>query len=247
LDVSASKAILNPEESRHLSRALRLAKGDEIRLFDASGSEFKAVIEIATAKRCEARIVEKCAAGVPALPRLTVGFSMIRREPMRWLVQKATELGVESLAPFVSERTAGRERAVGAAAESFKARCERISMASCKQSGRNRPLEILSPQSFEEFIKEHSQAAAAFLAWEGGDAAPLGHVLNECRFRGNDDDRFALAIGPEGGFTSGEYDFSIENGFKPVDLGPFVLRAETAAIAASSLILNWPVVESRDG
>jgi 16S rRNA (uracil1498-N3)-methyltransferase len=244
LPFSETKAVLNAEESRHLSRVLRLSKGDEIRLFDASGAEFKAIVERAAAKKCELRIVERSNAEAPSLPRLTVGFSMIRSEPMRWLVQKATELGVERLAPFVSERTTATDRAAGAAAAAFQARCKRISLASCKQSGRNRPLEVSSPQAFKDFIDESAGAAAAFLAWEGGGAAPLGHALNECQASPGAEGLFALAIGPEGGFSESEYDFAVEQGFKPVNLGPYILRAETAAIAAASLILNWPAWKS---
>ncbi len=237
---SESAALLSPEESRHVCRVLRLSTGDEIRLFDESGAEFTAVIKSASPKSCELRITEKLETGAPALPRLTIGFSMIRSEPARWLVQKATELGVERLSPFVSERTTARDRAAGDAASAFKARCERISLASCKQSGRNRPLAIDSPQTFESFIEASADVSIAFLAWEGADAQPLGYALNECQSSLGTKDNIVLVIGPEGGFTLDEYDLAIGNGFKPAGLGPYILRAETAAIAAASLILNWP-------
>lgn len=239
--------VLSRDESRHLARVLRLRQGEEARLFDSTGAEFRVVIETASARASEARIVERLGRAQPVLRRLTLAVSLIRNEPMRWLVQKATELGVERLTPFVSERTAIAQGEEGESDSARRRRWERVSLAACKQSGRSHPIDVSETVSFSSLVGDLAAAALAILAWEGGGAGPLGEVLAQRLDRMAENEPIVLAIGPEGGFTEEEFSLACRRGFVPAGLGPYVLRTETAALSAAAMILGWPRGEARTG
>ncbi|MCX7016820.1 MAG: RsmE family RNA methyltransferase, partial [Candidatus Sumerlaeota bacterium] len=161
--------VLDREESHHLVRALRLGAGDEARVFDSTGAEFRVIVERASARGAEVRVAQRLVALRPEQRRLTLAVSLIRNEPMSWLVQKATELGVERLQPFVSERTtAAKAEEVSSthspqaeSSEARRRRWERVSLAACKQSGRARPIAVGATMRFERLVGELAAAPLA--------------------------------------------------------------------------------------
>ena len=200
---------------RHLFRARRLKVGDRVRLVDGRGGARWSIVGGVTAER--ARLdVEGPAPSFEPVRRLTLLASVVRPERAVWLVEKATELGVRELQWFVSERTtrAFPERAV--------ARQQRVAKSALEQSGGAWLPRIGAPCALEE---AGTFAGAAVL--HPGTGKPLAAVAGAR----------TLVVGPEGGFNEGEIEWLVGRGATLADLGPRVLRTETAAVAALAVAL----------
>jgi 16S rRNA (uracil1498-N3)-methyltransferase len=139
-----------------------------------------------------------------------------------WLIEKATELGVDGLTPIITERSVVKPSA------SKLERLRRTVIESSKQCARDRLMVIESPMRFDELLRRPSESTARLLAHPGG--LPLAQCPRA--------PSVLLAIGPEGGFSSREVDDARAKGWAIVSLGRYRLRVETAAIAGSALILS---------
>jgi 16S rRNA (uracil1498-N3)-methyltransferase len=221
-----SRATLTGSAAAHLTRVLRLKSGDPLTLFNGTAREFQATLVQAHAGTV---IVEVGAAHEvdreSPLPLILVqGVS--RSERMDLTVQKATELGVTRLVPVLSERSVVRLDAAQGARKLEHWRA--IAVAACEQSGRNRPPEVQPPVTYREFLASQLEISTRLLL------SPLATL------RIADVPRPAsgvmVLIGPEGGLSPPEQAQAFEAGFIGVRLGPRVLRTETAALAALTLL-----------
>lgn len=216
---------LSPEEAHHVHRVLRLAPGAALRVFDGAGAEWSGVVSSATSREVVVRLVEPY--DEPALdPSLPVVLlqGWCRPERADWIVQKATELGAASIGLLRAERAEG-----GRPSPARLERWRRIAIEACKQCGRRRVPAV-------EVVDELPELPAGTLGMMP-DPAPahpsLGRLLASERPR-----PVMLAIGPEGGFTAEELSRATARGFALVSLGPRTLRAETAAIAALTIVAH---------
>jgi 16S rRNA (uracil1498-N3)-methyltransferase len=153
---------------------------------------------------------------------------------MDWVVEKATELGVHTVVPFVSSYTIPKlnERKMAQRSE----RWQKIALSAAKQCGRVRIPEIMALTEFRDLLEPLSRDALRLLFWEKECEQGLSE-LKETRTTINE---VIVMVGPEGGFSAHEAALALEQGFKPVRLGPRILRAETAALAALSTVqLLW--------
>ena len=200
---------------RHLFRARRLAVGDQVRLVDGRGGARWSVVDGVTSQRASLR-VEGPAPTFEPVRRVALLASVVRPERAAWLVEKATELGARELRWFVSERTSRSfsERALG--------RQRRVAKSALEQIGGAWLPEIGAPVSLEE-----AGIGAGAVVLHPGAGTPLLSV------RGVD----AVVVGPEGGFSEAEVERLVRRGAALADLGPRVLRTETAAVAALAVLL----------
>lgn len=229
--ITTERATLEGPEAHHLLHVMRAAIGAQVTLFDNSGAEFPAIIEKLNRASIDFRIIERIEVDRELPYRLMVGVALPKGDRQRWLVEKLTELGVATLVPL--ETTRGVAQPTDAARE----RLERSVIAASKQCGRSRLLEIAKPQAWDEWI-EHAQSAIPnrkseiptrrVVAHPGG--APLAGLDFTTPLPTH------LAIGPEGGFTDEEVAAAQAAGWQPVDLGPRILRVETAAVALTAAI-----------
>jgi 16S rRNA (uracil1498-N3)-methyltransferase len=153
---------------------------------------------------------------------------------MDWVVEKATELGVHSVVPFVSSYTIPKldDKKVARRSE----RWQKIALSAAKQCGRVHIPEIRAVTAFRDLIEPVSRDALRLLFWE----KECEQGLSELKDSRTSVDEVVVMIGPEGGFSTHEAALALEQGFKAVRLGPRILRAETAAIAALSAVqLLW--------
>jgi len=211
--------------------------GDPVAVFDASGAQFRARVVSVSSQSATLALEQRLEPVRKPTREVTVAISPIRPDAMSWLVQKLTELGVARLSPFVSERTALPKAADAESDEARRRRWERISLAACKQCGRSTPLQILPTRAYGDLLSSMSGfAGVGLFAWEGGDARPMAEVMRGSE--GRDVRPVVVVIGPEGGFTRDEYDAAVAAGMVPVDLGAYILRAETAAIVAAAVALS---------
>jgi 16S rRNA (uracil1498-N3)-methyltransferase len=226
-EVSGGAAELRGEEARHLTRVLRAEPGQKYEISD-SRSAWLAEVAEARGDRVVFRILEPLASP-ELLVHITLLASLTKFDRFEWMIEKATELGVERILPVAAART---EKGLLEASRKRIERWTRIAREAGQQSRRLRAPEILPAVPFRTALAE-SADPRYFL--EEQTAPPLFRLLPEARHVVT---RVALLVGPEGGWTSLERAAAAEAGWIPASLGPTVLRAETAAMAAVAIVLN---------
>jgi 16S rRNA (uracil1498-N3)-methyltransferase len=226
-NIRAGTAELLGDEALHLTRVLRVAPGQR---FEISDNQSAWLAEIAEARgpRVVFRILQPLES--PAAPvRLTLVAALIKFDRFEWIVEKATELGIERLLPMETART---EKGLVEASRKRTERWRRVARESSQQARRVTVPEILPAASFERCLAE--PADHRYFLEEAG-APPLLGAVPEHRCAA---DRVVVMLGPEGGWTSDERPLAAAAGWLAVSLGPLVLRAETAAAAALAVIGN---------
>jgi len=210
----------------HLKRVLRLAAGDRITLFDGSGADYDAVIRAAGRNGLQAEIGERrevhCES--PLAVALLQGVS--RGARMDTVMQKATELGVRIIQPVLAERSVVRLDA--GRSQSRLEHWQRIVISACEQCGRSIVPQVQPPRSLADSLASLEPDTVG-LTLDPAGTGSLDQLLG-------DTTRVALAIGPEGGFTSSETEALAHAGFRGLRLGPRILRTETAPLAALAIL-----------
>jgi 16S rRNA (uracil1498-N3)-methyltransferase len=224
-DLEAGNALeLPPETAAHVAKVLRARSGDELILFNGDGREF--TCEIASVRGARVTVaVGRCALVERESPlALTLVQCLPRGERMDFIVQKATELGVKRIVPVLSQRSVVRLDSNQAKSKTIHWRA--VAVGACEQCGRNRLPAIDAPRQLIDYLGEAEHAGTRLVLEP--DVAPQE---NACHPVGP----IEIAIGPEGGFAPDELEAFRVAHFCRVSLGPRILRAETAAIAA----LTW--------
>ena len=204
---------LDAGQANYLGNVMRLGEGAELLVFDGSSGEWLARISEAGKKRM-ALTVERRTREPEAIPDVWLAFAPVKRTQTDWLVEKATELGAAKLIPVITHRTI---------AERVKLeRLGSIAIEAAEQCGRTRLPTIDVPVSLAQFLKQADRAI--YFADEGG-GEPAASAFKP--------GPAVILTGPEGGFTDDERAVirAAPNAI-PVSLGPRILRAETAALAA---------------
>jgi 16S rRNA (uracil1498-N3)-methyltransferase len=213
-------------DAGHLSRVLRVEPGQKFEISD-NQNVYLAEVESARKDLVSFAIVGEIEASAPVV-RTALLASIIKFEHFEWMIEKATELGVEQVIPVEAERS---EKGLAAAAQKRLVRWRRIAREASEQSRRAK-LPLIEPAaSLAEALRDPADYRYAL---EEAEAPPILSVLPPvCRAK----DRVALLVGPEGGWTDRERaEMAAAVGWKAVSLGPAILRAETAAIAGLSII-----------
>ncbi len=229
---TGDSVILPAGAARHV-QVLRLQPGDSITLFngDASslGGEFEATVVRMGRSEVEVKIGIHHIIEREAARRVHLAVGMPANERMDWLVEKATELGVASIQPLITERSV--LRLSGERADKKQAHWQSIAVAACEQCGRNRVPMIHPVTSLASWLKTQRAGHAFLLSLRDG-SVPLREPVREAS-----SDAATFLSGPEGGLSDGEETAALAGGFAAVSLGPRVLRAETAALAALTLLI----------
>ena len=217
-------------ESHHISKVLRLKQGEPVELCERSGRTFSAVI-VKTGKHVQLNIQNEISGAQTHRAKLIVGLGAIKNKNMELVIQKCTELGVDGLYPYASERSQGN------VVQQYRGKGERwrrIIDEACKQCLRPNPMELKDISSFAEMMTllEEEEGVLRLLLWEKqrqNGFATYGRELEQSR-------AVVLLLGPEGGFTQQEIEDARIHGWQTIGLGQRILRAETAAIAAVSIV-----------
>lgn len=208
--------------AHHLARVLRAKIGDEVILFNGEGNEYAGVIANIDKKSVSVQIKNLIARCSESPLELYLAQGISRGEKMDYTIQKAVELGIKKIFPLLTERCnvkLDEERR-----EKRLQHWRSIVISACEQSGRNHIPDIQAPQTLERFL-ENSAADFKFVL------APLADKkLAQMPIQKNS--RIILMIGPEGGLSEREIQLAEQKNFLPLNLGPRVLRTETAAVAA---------------
>jgi len=223
--------LLSEIESRHIVKSLRLHVGSQIELLDGTGVRYLAEISN-LGRQVAARILTADADVQEGKVALHVGQAMLKNANMDFVVEKCTELGVTSLSPFISSRCQGKmddEERGGKRQQ----RWQRIVESACKQCSRPRPMELQGVRSLAELCSAAGAEPQSLrlLFWEEEKEMRL-HDLPPL----SDYGRIDLLLGPEGGFSRDEVALAARFGYQSISLGQQILRAETATVAAISIV-----------
>ncbi len=219
----ADDMTLSAEESRHVKNVLRLTEGDEVTLFDGSGREYSAVIDHVARDAVHVHVVREAVSDREPGIRVTLLVGALKGDKTELVVQKATELGVMRIGVFSSRYCAAYMN------ENKLERLRRVAREAAKQCLRATVPEVVYYETLEEALRagedcRHKLFACEFLP-AGGEG--LG-VLQES---------VCAVVGSEGGFSEEEYETARQLGYTGISLGRRILRAETAAIALTSVIM----------
>ncbi len=206
---------LNSGQANYLGNVLRLKEGAELLLFDGQSGEWLARIAEAGKRRMALTIVRKTREP-EAIPDVWLAFAPVKRAETDWLVEKATELGAARLIPVMTRRTVAERVRLD--------RLEAIAIEAAEQCGRTVLPEIAEPVPLDRFLADRADDRTLYFADEAG-GEPVSEVFKP--------GPTLILIGPEGGFGEEERAaIRAAANAVPISLGPRILRAETAALAA---------------
>jgi 16S rRNA (uracil1498-N3)-methyltransferase len=225
-EVSGDRAALVGEHADHLVLVLRARVGQE---FDIATGEAVRRGQITSVKsdRVEFELGEEVSGA--GLAEITLALAVFKFDRMEWAIEKCTELGVSQIVPVISRRT---DSHLAAASAKRMERWQRIALQAAEQSRRSAPPEIAAPIKVSDVL--NFPVARRIVLAESEERTLLRDVVKPHAA----DDAVVLAIGPEGGWTEGELQLFRQAGWISASLGNTILRAETAAIAATAIVAS---------
>lgn len=229
--LSSSCVKLPGEHLKKVQRVLRLKVGDTVCLFDGSGYEYRAKIVRLNAREGELLLLDKTRPTRESPLQISLAQSLPKGDKMSLIVQKATELGVQEIHPFYSNRTVSAYDDTQIA--SRVRRWQKVAEEASRQSGRNIVPKVCMPAHLEDLLGTPACPESQKLVLHTGDrASSLRDFFRQHR----DVTSILFLVGPEGGFSSEELALCSQYSFLPLSLGRRILRTETTALAFLSVL-----------
>ena len=214
-----------------MTKVIRMGPGDRFVLMGGKGERFLAVVRSIGPREVRVDIERTLVAPDPSPVEIILCQAVLRSDPMDYLIQKTSELGVDRILPFFSSRTVAK-----IAAEKFEKRTahwQGVAISAAKQCARPVPARISRPTSLWELLAGFSREdCPKVVLWEEETSTGFKKLLQDSSNKG----RVIGMVGPEGGFSADEIRMARKEGFLPVSLGSRVLRAETAALTLVALV-----------
>lgn len=224
--VVGQEFVLPDPTFRHAVQVLRLGVGEPLILFNGEGGEYAAQMSNVSKRSASVLIDSFSPLDTESPIHLTLVQAIIKPDKMDFALQKAVELGVNTIQPLITQRSVVR---IGKEQVDKKLQhWEGIVVAACEQSGRIRMPDVQVPLTLERWLETPFVGTRIILA--PGDFPRINALPSDLPTP------IALLIGPEGGFTDAEVETCVQAGVMPVSLGPRILRAETASSAALALL-----------
>ena len=222
------EVVLSGPEAHHLATVCRSRPGDQVCLFNGDGHEYRAKVVVAERRRVTLDLYEKAAPPRELPFALEVAVPLPKGDRAQFLVEKLTELGVTTFVPLSTRRGVVQPR------EGRLEKVQRYVIEASKQCGRNVLMQVAPLTTWESYAVRADLPAARVLA-HPGDLGPLaeGRKAEEAAPSA----AVALAVGPEGGFADEEVELARATGWRLLDLGPRILRVETAAVVLTTLAI----------
>jgi len=216
------KIILEKSSSHHLIKVLRKKEGDELVLFDGKGNSCLGVISKIHRSEVQLDVIDIFKKSLRSGIEINLGQSLIKNDPFNLTIQKATELGVTSFHPLITDRSELKIKMT----RNRSLRWNLIARGACEQCGENW-LPIIEDPIKLDIWAANEESKIKIVLYPNAD-----NKISDFKYK----DSVSLAIGPEGDFSDYEVDSLTEKGFIPVSIGKRILRAETAAISAISSV-----------
>ncbi|MFA6009137.1 MAG: 16S rRNA (uracil(1498)-N(3))-methyltransferase [Desulfobacteraceae bacterium] len=230
--VNRNEALLTGQDAKHLRDALRLQSGDKVCLFDGTGHEYLSEITSISQDSVQLNILDHTYESESPV-RITLAQAFLKDKKMDTLVRQVSELGISQWLPYQAARSVAKPDN-----ERLKARKERwikIVKESLKQCGRSRLPEICDTVSFKDALSMVSHCDLKILFWEKS-GTPLSELSADVQAINKNCSSVCIFLGPEGGFEDKEVEMAKQNGFVTLSLGPRILKADTASLAACALV-----------
>lgn len=245
VDVAADLLELTGREAHHLQRVLRMQPGELVWLFDGRGQEVLARICSLDPHAVRLEVTERRPAVQPTALPVTLATGVPKGDRFRWLIEKVTELGVQRVIPLITQRS------IVDPGQGKLDKLRQTIVEACKQCGRSQLMELTEPLSWRDCLTDEFPGREVWIAHPGGETLTWPKSVMEASREGAGDtsdlagaDDGGLRhvthpplflIGPEGGFTESEVAEAVAAGARPMNLGPRILRIETAAVAIAAL------------
>ena len=230
--IGESSLVLRGDDAHHISYSLRMAVGDEITVCDGEGTEYLCSLSAFNGDTVTASILSRRVGKTESPVHIRLYMAYPKGDKLETVVQKAVELGASHILPFESERCVKRPHAEKA--EKQTARLARIATEAAKQCGRSRLPSVSTPISFSDVLRD--DAELRIFCYEGEGAKSLRALLEGMVMPKT----VSVVIGSEGGFSPAEAAAAKEAGFLLANLGPRILRCETAPeFALTALCYRW--------
>lgn len=227
--VADGRAVIDGMLFHHMARVLRLGTGTRLILCDGEGREYSGTIAEVGSDSLVVEVGQASVVQATESPRITLFQGLPKGEKMELILQKATELGVAAVVPFVAERSVSRPDT--ARGEQKVRRWARIVEEAARQSCRTDIPRLFPIVSLQEALSTAEQELKLLL-WEGEREQGIGKILGDYPLP----QEAAVMVGPEGGLSPAEAAAAEAHGFLPVTLGSRILRTETASLAALTIM-----------
>ncbi len=222
--INGDNAVLDSNDAHHLKNVLRLKAGNLIELLNGKGTIFTARIK-KLGKEVELGIEDR--QDYPLInPSIHIAQGLLKGKKMDFLIQKATELGINGFQPFTSLHGVAT-----APSASKRERWQKIMVEACKQSGRAEFMKIGKIKDFSRICDTGDNFEERIILWENEPNNTLQTIGDICAVNS-----ILVIIGPEGGFSRTEIDRAMDKGFRSVKIGGITLRAESAAFSIMSIL-----------
>lgn len=219
----SSEVLLLDEAAHYISKVLRLRPEDQVRLFNGDDGEYSARIGSIDKKSVSVVLEQRIEGGADPILAIHLGLGLSRGERMDYSIQKATEAGVSSITPLLTERCEVKLK--GDRVDNRLSHWERIAISACEQSGRCVVPTIAMPMTLSDWLSTPRSGVSFVLDHRGEAGFPALEKPEAVTF----------LIGPEGGLSEEEVALAQDHHFTSLRIGPRVLRTETAPIVAISL------------
>ena len=219
---AGDEVTLDALASHHLLRVLRAQRGAMVTVFNGAGGEYAAVIATVGKKAVTLRLTQHVAREAESPLQLCLAQGIARGDKMDYIIQKAVELGVRQIVPLLTQRST--VKLPGERRDKRWQHWQAIVISACEQSGRNQLPMLHPPQTLPEWLQQIPDGQG-FILLPGSNKKLRDYPLSAAA-------SVSLLVGPEGGFAEHEVQLASAHHFVPLNLGPRVLRTETAAVAA---------------
>ena len=222
-----NKVYLNDVEHNHLSNVLRLSVGDNVLIVCGDGFDYTCSIESITKKQTILNVLSKSENIYDPKVNVTIYQAIIKGDNMPLVVQKLNELGISTLTPITTKYT------VALGSKNLVNKLQNTANQSVKQCKRSKPLFIDDIKSIKDIVKEFCNYDLVLVPYEKENSVTMQNaIIGNLKAK-----NIACIVGSEGGFSEEEIEFLCEHGAKAITLGNRILRAETASIAISSVLM----------
>ncbi len=227
-EIDADRYIIEGETARHMLKSLRMKSGEKLTLVTPSGQQLDCELVSAVGDSAEVKVTARSLCPNEPDVKITLYQALPKGDKMDYIIQKCVELGVSRIVPMISARCVSRpdEKSLG----KKRQRWQKIAKEAAQQSRRGIIPEVCEAVSFKQAVKQSEANDKNIIFYElGGES--VRSLLPDSP------EKIGIFIGSEGGFEQNEVDFVLENGGLRATLGRRILRAETAPLAALSIIM----------
>jgi 16S rRNA (uracil1498-N3)-methyltransferase len=227
-------AVLSADESHHLRHVLRLRPGDRVHVFDGRGREWEATVAESRSEGVELLLDREVVPVPEPCAAVTLALAVLRPDYMDEAVRNAAMVGVTSIQPIVTARSV--RRLTGSTADRLRDRWQRLALSADKQCGRAVLPQVYAPRALADWVAATSTASSVCVVLVEPAYAPAAVPDPAAWLPDATRAGLGLLVGPEGGWTVGEVEGAVAEGFTPWTISPRILRADAVSVAALSIL-----------